>query len=233
MTGREELRPLASLIKQRNRVDREIAATIGRPAQPSHIGRFVAAAIFDIRLYKSATHRGAASQFSSGPLAGRSVSIRKYSTNQWVSDGRLDALPTLVLTRARTAPTSSPAPPSRGPSNRSTCSGRPRSSSSSVHAASRSVSPPASDVTSGMTPRSTPRRTTARFGSPQRRRREAHVREQAAPPSSDAGNRQAAQDLPRHGQQLRPGQRRAWTPQRRRGTLDGGAGTDEVGGLLR
>lgn len=109
MTGREELRPLASLIKQRNRVDREIAATIGRPAHPGQIGRFVAAAIFDIRLYKSATHRGAAGHFTSGPLAGRSVSIRKYSTDQGVLDVRLDALPDffLVLTGARTAPASS------------------------------------------------------------------------------------------------------------------------------
>ena len=87
MTGREELRPVASLIKLRNRVDREIAATIGRPAHPGHIGRFVAAAIFDIRLYKSATHRGLDGQFTSRPLAGTSVSIRKYSTDQgcWTS----------------------------------------------------------------------------------------------------------------------------------------------------
>ncbi|MCY4616524.1 MAG: hypothetical protein OXC71_09070 [Chloroflexi bacterium] len=100
---------MASLIKQRNRVDREIAATIGRPAHAGHIGRFVAAAIFDIRLYKSATHRGAAGQFTSGPLAGRSVSIRKYSTDQGVLDVRLDGLPDffLALTGARTAPASS------------------------------------------------------------------------------------------------------------------------------
>ena len=72
----------------------------------------------------------------------------------------------------------------------------------------------------------------------QRGRREARAREQAAPPTHaptarplegdpagaatgalDAGNRQAARDLPRHRQQLRPGQRRAWTPDRRRGIL--------------
>ena len=41
----------------------------------------------------------------------------------------------------------------------------------------------------------------------------------AATGALDAGNRQAARDLPRHRQQLRPGQRRAWTPDRRRGIL--------------
>ena len=75
-------------------------------------------------------------------------------------------------------------------------------------------------------------------GCAQRGRREARDREQAAPCSHspaarpleglpagaaagalDAGDRQAARDLPRHRQQLRPGQRRAWTPDRRRGIL--------------
>ena len=75
-------------------------------------------------------------------------------------------------------------------------------------------------------------------GCAQRCRREARAREQAAPPTHaptarplegdpagaatgalDAGDRQAARDLPRHRQQLRPGQRRAWTPERRRGIL--------------
>ena len=41
----------------------------------------------------------------------------------------------------------------------------------------------------------------------------------AAAGALDAGDRQAARDLPRHRQQLRPGQRRAWTRDRRRGIL--------------
>ena len=75
-------------------------------------------------------------------------------------------------------------------------------------------------------------------GCAQRGRREARDREQAAPCSHspaarpleghpagaaagtlDAGDRQAARDLPRHRPQLRPGQRRTWTPDRRRGIL--------------
>ena len=57
-TGTDQVGRPTSLITDRNRVDGEIAATIGRPALPVHIGRFVAAAIFDIRPYKSPTHRG-------------------------------------------------------------------------------------------------------------------------------------------------------------------------------
>ena len=75
-------------------------------------------------------------------------------------------------------------------------------------------------------------------GCAQRGRREARAREQAVPPTHaptarpleghpagaatgtlDAGDRQAARDLPRHREQLRPGQRRAWTPERRCGIL--------------
>ena len=78
MTGRDQLRRLASLIRQRNLVDGEIAATISRPAHPGHIGEFVVAAIFDIRLLESATHKGADGHFTHGPLAGRSVNIKKY-----------------------------------------------------------------------------------------------------------------------------------------------------------
>lgn len=109
MTEHDQLQRLASLIQQRNRVDGEIAAAIGRPAHPGHIGRFVAAAIFDIRLNESATHHGSSGHFARGPLAGRSVSIRKYSQDQGILDVRPDALPDffLVLTGARTGAASS------------------------------------------------------------------------------------------------------------------------------
>ena len=109
MTGREELRPVASLIKLRNRVDREIAATIGRPAHPGHMGRFVAAAIFDIRLYKSATHRGLA-----GPVhqpatrwhIGEHQEVTQLTRGVGRPAGRTPDF-FLVLTGARAAPASS------------------------------------------------------------------------------------------------------------------------------
>ena len=111
MTRRDQLERLASLIRQRNHVDAEVAAAIGRPAHPGHIGEFVAAAIFEIELVESAAHKGADGHFTRGPLSGRSVNIKKYSLDQGLLDIRLDALPDffLVLTGART-----PAESSRG-----------------------------------------------------------------------------------------------------------------------
>ena len=106
---RRELRRLASLIGQRNRVDGEIAAIIGRPAHAGHIGEFVAAAIFEIELHESATHKGTDGHFTRGPLAGRSVNVKKYSTDQGLLDIRPDALPDffLVLAGTRTGAASS------------------------------------------------------------------------------------------------------------------------------
>ena len=109
-TGHDQLRRLASFIRQRNDVDKEIAMIIGRPAHPGHIGEFAAASIFDIRLHASAAHKGEDGYFASGPLAGRSVNIKKSSTDEGLLNiGRLDALPDffLVLAGAKTPPASS------------------------------------------------------------------------------------------------------------------------------
>ena len=111
MARRDQLQRLASVIRQRNLVDAEIAAAIGRPAHPGHIGEFVAATIFEISLVETATHKGVDGHFTRGPLAGRSVNIKKYSLDQGLLAIRLDALPDffLVLTGARM-----PAASSRG-----------------------------------------------------------------------------------------------------------------------
>ena len=104
-----ELKRLASLIGQRNTIDGKIAEVIGRPAHPWYIGEFVAARVFDIKLNKSATQKGTDGYFSSGPLAGKSVDVKKHSTESGTLDIRIDALPDffLVLTGPRTPPTSS------------------------------------------------------------------------------------------------------------------------------
>ncbi|MYH49315.1 MAG: hypothetical protein F4020_05200 [Gammaproteobacteria bacterium] len=97
MAGSDQLGRLASLIQRRNLVDAEIAVTIGRPAHPGHIGEYVAAEIFEITLYGSASHKGADGYFVHGPLAGRSVNIKKYSKDEGVLDIRPDALPDFFL----------------------------------------------------------------------------------------------------------------------------------------
>lgn len=109
MTRRDQLPRLASLIRQRNEVDREIATIIGRPAHSGHIGEFVAAEIFDIKLHESAVHKGEDGYFALGPLVGRSVNVKKSSVDEGLLNIRPDALPDffLVLTGPRTAPASS------------------------------------------------------------------------------------------------------------------------------
>jgi hypothetical protein len=74
----ENLTHLADLIRNRNEIDREISALIGRPANRGHLGEYIASHIFDIDLYASASTRAADGRFRSGPLFGCSVNIKFY-----------------------------------------------------------------------------------------------------------------------------------------------------------
>ena len=105
----DALEHLASLIGRRNEIDNEISAIIGRPAHPGHVGEFVASEIFGIDLAESAVQKGIDGHFSSGPLAGKSVNIKKYSTDQGLLDIVLESPPDfyLVLTGLRIPPVSS------------------------------------------------------------------------------------------------------------------------------
>src|SRR4051794_10887323 len=42
---------LADLLREKNAIDREIAAVLGRPALQGHAGEYIAAAVFDIELH--------------------------------------------------------------------------------------------------------------------------------------------------------------------------------------
>ncbi len=109
MPGHDTLEHLASLIGGRNEIEAKISAIIGRPAHSGHIGEFVASGIFDIELAESAAQKGIDGHFSSGPLAGKSVNIKKYSTDQGLLDIVLESPPDfyLVLTGLRIPPVSS------------------------------------------------------------------------------------------------------------------------------
>lgn len=58
-----ELQYLAKLLRERNAVDARIADLIGRPVERGHLGEYIAAAVFDIELAKTATHKGAMASF--------------------------------------------------------------------------------------------------------------------------------------------------------------------------
>lgn len=72
------LRALAKLIRARNSIDDAIADIIQRPALSQHIGEFIAAAVFDIELERSAVHPGHDGRFVAGPFAGRTVNVKLY-----------------------------------------------------------------------------------------------------------------------------------------------------------
>jgi len=103
------LRTMADLLNERNLLDERIAQLIGRPASPGHIGEFIAAAVFRIDLFMSATHKAADGVFREGPLQGKSVNVKLYGKQEGVLDIRPDALPDfyLVLSGPRSQPTSS------------------------------------------------------------------------------------------------------------------------------
>ena len=105
MRKHDQLCELASLISQRNSIENEISAIIGRPAHSGHIGEFVASLIFDIELAESASNKGTDGHFTRGCLAGKSVNVKKYSKNDRILDIALDAPPDfyLVLTRPKNA----------------------------------------------------------------------------------------------------------------------------------
>jgi len=72
----QTLTDLAGLLSRWNSIGDQIAALIGRPAQPGHIAEFVASLIFDIRLASSATHKGSDGTFAGGSLCGASVNVK-------------------------------------------------------------------------------------------------------------------------------------------------------------
>ena len=109
MIERDQLRRLASLVKQRNAVDQGIAAILGRPALTGHLGEFIAARVFGIALLESASHKGIDGHFTAGSLAGRSVNIKFATKNDGLLNMNLDSPPDfyLVMTGPRTQPVSS------------------------------------------------------------------------------------------------------------------------------
>jgi hypothetical protein len=82
----DDLTLLADLLKKRNTIDEQIARLIRRPAQPGHVGEYIAAAIFGIKLHQSASHGSSDGEFASGPLAGRNVDIKFYLKHESILD---------------------------------------------------------------------------------------------------------------------------------------------------
>ena len=81
-----QLARLAELIRRKNEIDNEIARLVNRPAQLGHVGEFIAARVFGIGLYSSATHAHSDGEFVDGPLAGKTVNVKWYLKREGVVD---------------------------------------------------------------------------------------------------------------------------------------------------
>lgn len=99
-----QLSQLAGLIRTRNEVEVEIARIIQRPASIGHLGEFIAAAIFDIELARSASNKGHDGWFRSGPLAGKTVNVKWYARREGLLDINAAALPDVYLVLAGPRP---------------------------------------------------------------------------------------------------------------------------------
>ena len=81
-----DLRKLAEMIHRKNLVDSEIARHVGRPAQLGSVGEYIAARIFAIDLFESATHADSDGVFLQGQLAGRTVNVKWYPRRENLVD---------------------------------------------------------------------------------------------------------------------------------------------------
>lgn len=82
----EKVRELAAMLRERNDIDARIAQLIGRPALVGHLGEWIASAVFDIELEKSASAKALDGRFRAGPLAGRTVNIKWYGKREGMLD---------------------------------------------------------------------------------------------------------------------------------------------------
>lgn len=77
---------VADLLRDRNAIDARIAAVIGRPMTAGHLGEWIAARIFDIRIESNAANAGFDGRFACGPLSGRTVNVKWYLKREGLLD---------------------------------------------------------------------------------------------------------------------------------------------------
>ena len=73
---------LADLLKDRNKIDQQIAGIISRPAEKGHISEWIASKVFSIELNRNRNEKGYDGIFTEGSLKGKKVDIKYYTVNQ-------------------------------------------------------------------------------------------------------------------------------------------------------
>jgi hypothetical protein len=82
----DSLAQVATLLRERNAIDVELARLINRPMTSGHLGEWIAAQIFNIELEASAVAAGIDGRFRSGPLQSRTVNIKWYLKREGLLD---------------------------------------------------------------------------------------------------------------------------------------------------
>jgi hypothetical protein len=105
----QRIQRLAALLQERNAVDEKIAGLIERPAFTGHIGEWIAAEVFGIRLQASAINQGSDGHFLHPPLQGRTVNVKLYTSRTNTLDMKKRDLPQPDFYLAMTGPKSTAA----------------------------------------------------------------------------------------------------------------------------
>jgi hypothetical protein len=93
----DELFLLSKLIKERNKIEKQITSIIDRPGMLGHIGEFIASKIFNIELEESANAKGIDGCFNNNSLKLRTVNIKWYTKDQRMLDINPNRLPDYYL----------------------------------------------------------------------------------------------------------------------------------------
>lgn len=91
------LERVADLLARRNAIDADLAAIIDRPMTAGHLGEWIAAQVFDIKLEGSAVAKAIDGVFRSGQLADKTVNIKWYLKREGLLDLTPDLSPDYYL----------------------------------------------------------------------------------------------------------------------------------------
>ncbi|GAA5117466.1 hypothetical protein [Haloechinothrix salitolerans] len=82
----DQLAEIARLLRDRNRIDGQIAEIIHRPMTSGHLGEWIASQAFGIELEQSASAKAFDGRFRTGPLSGKTVNVKWYLKREGILD---------------------------------------------------------------------------------------------------------------------------------------------------
>lgn len=96
----ERLGRVATRLRERNEIDRDIAGIINRPVTTGHLGEWIASQVFHITLNGAANQKSIDGHFTDRPLAGSSVNVKWYLKREGILDLSPGELPGYYLVLA-------------------------------------------------------------------------------------------------------------------------------------